>query len=73
MVKMAVPKFKLQQEIDLKAMLEEMGIKEIFGKPDVSQLIDFEHHKPKNACFDKIKQKSVLACDEEVPKLLLQQ
>jgi serpin B len=69
MVKMALPKFKLEQEVDVKEMLREMGMDNLFKKPDFSPLVDINHAPSKKALSElyisKVKQKSALECDEE--------
>lgn len=68
-VKIALPKFKLEQEVDVKKMLEEMGMDHLFKQPDFSPLVDMEHAPSKSALpelfISQIKQKSALECDEE--------
>lgn len=68
-VKIALPKFKLEQEVDVKALLEDMGMDHLFKKADFTPLVDKAHAPSKEALPDlrisKMKQKSTLECDEE--------
>lgn len=64
-VKISLPKFKLEEEIDVKAMLKEMGMKDLLENPDFSKLIDYRHLTPEDPEISKIKQKSTLVCDEK--------
>ena len=68
-VQVAVPKFKIEHEVDIKKFLEEKGLKGLFGKPDFSNLADLTHPATQEALTElKIStmiQKSALVCDEE--------
>lgn len=67
-VKITLPKFKLEQEVDVKQMLEEMGMHHLFERPDFTPLVDITHYPSKEILpqlvISKIKQKSALECDE---------
>lgn len=69
MVKIALPIFNLKQDIDLKKMLNEMGLIHLFGRPDFSPLVDLNHEASKVALpklkITQMKQNVVLACDEK--------
>jgi serpin B len=69
MVKLAVPKFKIEHEIDVKIFLENMGLEKLFAKPDFSPLVDLSHPPSKEILsqlrISKMSQKTALACDEE--------
>ena len=69
MVKITLPKFKLEEEVNVKEMLQGMGMHHLFHSPDFSSLIDMEHAASKaavpNLAISQMKQKSVLACDEK--------
>jgi serpin B len=68
-VDVTLPKFKLEQEIDLKEMLTKMGMNRLFGRPDFSPLVDLMHEPSKASLSElfisKMTQKSALECDEE--------
>ena len=68
-VQLAVPKFKIEQQVDVKGILGKMGVVHLFENPDFSKWVDLEHPATREVlselCISKIVQKSVLACDEE--------
>ena len=68
-VQLAVPKFKIEQQVDVKEILGKMGVVHLFENPDFSKLVDLEHPATREVLpelrISKIVQKSVLACDEE--------
>lgn len=69
MVKLSLPKFKLEQEVDIKDLLHKLGMVHLFNDPDFSSMIDL-NHAPSLAilpqlCISKIKQNLALHCDEK--------
>lgn len=68
-VKMTLPKFDLQHEINLIPLLQSMGVTNLFQKPDFSPLIDANHPPSlavlKDLYVATVKQKSVLKIDEK--------
>ena len=51
-VELSLPKFNLEQEIDLKGPLKTMGIQGIFRSPDFTPLVDLNHEPSKAALGD---------------------
>lgn len=68
-VRIALPKFAISHEINMKDLLNKMGVSNLFGKPDFTPLVDGEHAHSKNALKDlyvsEVKQKSALEVDEK--------
>lgn len=68
-IELSLPKFKFEQEVDVKEMLKDMGLENLFNKPDFSPLVDKNHPASKAVLKDlqisKMFQKCVFACDEE--------
>lgn len=68
-VKIGLPIFKIEQEVNVKELLHHMGMTSLFQHPDFAPLID-QQHLPSLAALSalemtQMKQKSVLVCDEQ--------
>lgn len=68
-VKIALPIFNLEQDVDVKQMLKDMGLIHLFDKPDFSPLVDLNHGLSRIALpklsITQMKQNVALACDEK--------
>ncbi|MBS0655311.1 MAG: hypothetical protein JSR46_06020 [Verrucomicrobia bacterium] len=64
-----LPKFKIEDKVDVKSTLEGMGMGQLFEKADFSNMVDSSHQPTaailRELVIKKITQKSVLAVDEQ--------